>query len=111
MAKISIDVARVNLRGLELRIPTLTGAHLEDHEPVLNTLLAPKPDQTMQDTLRALRKLVLVACQPTHPDLTDEQLRQHIDMRNRKSLVEALLGTAGGFEPAEVEVTGEGWRP
>lgn len=103
-----IEAVKVQLRGIELRIPSLTGAHLEDYEAELNALLAPKPEQTMKETLTALVTLVLAACKETHPELTREVLRSNIDLRNRGLVFGALLGTASGFEPVP---PGEAQRP
>lgn len=107
-----IEVVKFDLRGLELRIPPLTGADLEDHEAELNTVLAPKPEQTLRDTFAALYVLILAACHETHPDLTREQLARHVDLRNRKAIFEALLGAGSGFEAITQEKpAGEAPRP
>lgn len=103
-----VDCVTVNLRGLELRIPSLTGAELEDHEAEINALLAPKPEQTITESLEAIYSLTLAACRATHPDLNRQMLARHLDLRGRSALVGALLGTAAGFEAVEVQTRGEG---
>lgn len=103
-----IEAVKVQLRTLELRIPSLTGAHLEDYEQELNTVLSPAPAVTLKEQVSAICTLLVAACKETHPALTREQLLPNIDMRNRSALMAALLGTASGFEQVQ---PGEAPRP
>ena len=103
-----IECVKMSLRGLELRIPSLTGADLEDHEAELNAIVAPKPEATLRDTIGAVCTLVLAACRETHPELTRETLMRHIDVHSQRAIFQVLVGNASGFEPV---TPGEAPRP
>jgi len=103
-----IDCVKMEFRGLELRIPSLTGADLEDHEAELNAVISPKPEQTLRETIDALYTLILAACRETHPGLTRQELARHVDLRAQRAIFAVLVGTASGFEPVS---PGEAPRP
>lgn len=107
-----IECVKLHLRGLDLKVASLTGADLEDHEATLNALLSPNTDAgalaVVKETIAGCAKLLVVACRETHPGLKVEDLRGKIDARNRKAIVDALLGVSAGFEPVEVKAQGEG---
>jgi hypothetical protein len=96
----------IDLGGAEYIIPPLSLEKLEELEPQFHALAM--PSASFRGRVDALMPILLASFQRNYPEITDQQLRQLLDLPSLNRLVEIIM-RGNGFrtvkpgEPAPVE--------
>lgn len=94
MAEEFYEGVEIEIRGKKYIVPGLSLGQLENNAEDIQTVLA----MTNQNDMRALgtiAKIVHLAFSRNYPDITLDQIKEMIDMRNMNRIIGAVMNSTG----------------
>ena len=82
------------IRGNEYVIPGMSFAQLEANAEDIDKIMTAK-DEDMMKMLGVTSKIVHLAMGRNYPDLTLDEVKDMLDMRNMQKIIQAIMGGSG----------------
>lgn len=86
---------KINMGGTEYVVPPLNFRQLEEHSEKLVQLSRMKVGETIYTDMTKIVPVVQAALSRNYPDITEEEVRNMLDMGNYRAVVDAVLAVSG----------------